>query len=1488
MSAVLGKPVVVSLDKPIQPVSDLSPPIPPPPPPPQPSPPGGNGAPGGGNQPVPAQSSNASLFKIESGVDNLPSINFISEFIPIFTDGAENEVSEALATKEAARMFTAKNAAKSLSSLPENIVKNTISNLSETLNSNRDSLSTLLNLMNSLLVSLNVVSYKSLTKYYTDNGTKISETKDVISIPKILESRGYDPNLISKFSQTKIWQQFLAELYRDIIGNTPFIFAKNSNRNTPVDKNPFEIDVIGVSPNPNGGSPRPLLWVTDFFTSLGDSLVKDKITNENEFQNNVDLIKSVTKDSYFADLSTVAASPKKIDNNFFNSYKGTGRDLAIMANSILGEISFSNKTLNNTNTNYSNINSSLGTQKKNNVWRYTVGNLDQKVLTDDIPKNNPDLSLKGLSHLALFDSTKNENYQIYTFEQKYPRLNGSPEELHATPGPYFFVDSCLSTTDGTSFDYSRAVILLALLLGVKKSCNYIQETCFKDSPSVMLNDLFSRLQLRTIDNYKKNVDFKTKFFNVTSLPKCNTVDSDVYRASGLVAKMFVSPTSPNTKLISENLKPATFLAILNKVMPDGNSNIPESKFKFFSSDTLKKAVSPEFQDFQKDLQVEINETDPKKTGIYQSASDSNAIMNEQKQNVKQVTIDGDPSKGLKSPYTSGQEAADAAKKDPDNIKKCEDYAFSQCYGRMSAAATAYTQALSAYPFGTPPEVVIMEQTNANVANVPLSGAEPYNADKYSQINNGDNGYDVRKMVWAAYSLSRSIFADLNINIDIEMIDPGEGSRNIDDVADEFFKNAYTCRYKVITTAFTKGFDKDSFVKYRLDHPTSALVVDGFPDYLFQDNGKVVSPTDFYNNKMKEITDAAYKNAYNEAAQKIKDANMAEYAKIESSYPTVDLNSGVWSEIVKVISETYNAPIYESIGDKEYTAYSYIEKTSFLYMVYDFLLKVVSAPIPEDIIDYFHIAYYALEKQEHEIIDWQGFLLNQNVDVKQYYNIDLDAEGNQIFECKAGAAVSVLQNEDFEKSKLFLVANGIVDNIGANLTSFVKYLSNSTDYLKSIFPIFNSDSNLNNEQRKALFSLSLSKEQIINTEYIISELLDRIDENITSESKMRSIPQFAEGSGFENDFSKYLPVNDIDSISCSMLVPFFNNESFYKKKAINKKIVSVGIPPKMVRGLLETSSSPDPSDQYRQNIIRIKIYKVDLINPKIVYNPQEYLFEMNRFPTRILGNWDYDTFLSDKNNLFEAPTKYFNSFTGKFDLHRNFSEAFQGYSGFLTDDQKFEIYSNHVKSFLAEEYVKWFIDVNIDESQFFHYEKLSKTLDNITSQYKNYVNAFGTPQAVATLGNPTALVQTFKDPLSGVVYSIPVKKNSQSGNKPPAKTSTKNMTIDLTNTLLEYFKSETFALGPDYFRRKTFYPKKFDRVFNVIIDPDDFTLYDWNGQPFPQGKYPFNDPQEISLLVSRGILKNEDGVIKHRDTTAEDITLDEYFVTIEPFYVKSYT
>ena len=291
-----------------------------------------------------------------------------------------------------------------------------------------------------------------------------------------------------------------------------------------------------------------------------------------------------------------------------------------------------------------------------------------------------------------------------------------------------------------------------------------------------------------------------------------------------------------------------------------------------------------------------------------------------------------------------------------------------------------------------------------------------------------------------------------------------------------------------------------------------------------------------------------------------------------------------------------------------------------------------------------------------------------------------------------------------------------------------------------------------------------------------------------------------------------------------------------------------MPPRMIRNLIgePTGYELNAADRARNNIVRLKIYKNDILNTGIVFAPIEYLFEVNRFPTKIVSNWS-SLLNFDGLDYKTVPMKYWNG--TQIVLHKNFDQAFSDYGDFLSIYERQSIYVNHVYSQIIEEYVNWFTGNRIDESRYTQYAGIGGDyLNNQVKQFNNYLNV---------TGNKFAIQDLFKARI----------QNAE----------TEKIIKDLENTVKRYLNNETLFMDINDYKRKILYPKKFDRVFNIIFDPDSFKIMTID-ESF-RDKY-IND----KLVAERANL--EQPYIWTRDTQQSDIYLEEYWATIEPYDITN--
>lgn len=420
----------------------------------------------------------------------------------------------------------------------------------------------------------------------------------------------------------------------------------------------------------------------------------------------------------------------------------------------------------------------------------------------------------------------------------------------------------------------------------------------------------------------------------------------------------------------------------------------------------------------------------------------------------------------------------------------------------------------------------------------------------------------------------------------------------------------------------------------------------------------------------------------------------------------------------------------------------------------------------------------------------------------------------------------------------------------NLTS-----EDSDKFLQNLFSIYQADPNMaSDQQRLQLLNMLMTQEQGNLYFHTLSEYQDRLSSQ--QQNALLKVPIFKQ---FPQNFVDYMPIDDISLVSHQFLSSFLKASKFQSSNGNNKKIMSIGIPPGLFRHVRHNRSGnvTQQSLRIKDNIVRVKIYRIDKLHPEVVFLPQEFMFEMVRFPTRVVGNWNLNAlFDSNAFDLGLMPTKIVDV-RGNVVLHKNYEDAKQNYlnPNIFSEEEFSQVYQNHCLSFLLEEYIRWFSELKMDERIFCNYTGVKEPMDLTNVQYQNYYEIIKNSQdVVGAVGTATF------DTLNGKVTKTVVKDVSAKG-----------ITVDLSDTIKSYFANETYLLDINEYKRRAVYPKKFDRVFNILISPDDFKVDSTN-----------STRETLNHLKERGILLGEENEYYLRDSTENDTTFDDYFVTIEPY------
>jgi len=215
-------------------------------------------------------------------------------------------------------------------------------------------------------------------------------------------------------------------------------------------------------------------------------------------------------------------------------------------------------------------------------------------------------------------------------------------------------------------------------------------------------------------------------------------------------------------------------------------------------------------------------------------------------------------------------------------------------------------------------------------------------------------------------------------------------------------------------------------------------------------------------------------------------------------------------------------------------------------------------------------------------------------------------------------------------------------------------------------------------------------------------------------------------------------------------------------------------------------------RHRNSLIKLNIYRVNSFLPDVIYKPKSYVFDLRLFPTRVLSNFidngfsvsgNEDILVNQElrstsllqelsNNVVHFIPHLKNTQDYNFtlvDILEKSSLRDSDYS-FLSDEEFKQIFDNHSISFLLEEYLRYITDLPFDEQKYQQYGDLNRKSQ---SQFMKFVS-----ERIAT---------------------------------------------ELPRTADNFYNDETLLSDQNMLVKTLILPRKFDRVFHVIFDPDDFEI-----------------------------------------------------------------
>jgi hypothetical protein len=528
----------------------------------------------------------------------------------------------------------------------------------------------------------------------------------------------------------------------------------------------------------------------------------------------------------------------------------------------------------------------------------------------------------------------------------------------------------------------------------------------------------------------------------------------------------------------------------------------------------------------------------------------------------------------------------------------------------------------------------------------------------------------------------------------------------------------------------------------------------------------------------------------------------------------------------------------------------------------------------------------------------------------------------------------------------------------------------------------------------LIDVLMNQQQLMMLASTVTDLRAQV-QSLTAEAKSQTSDQAMVDIDSDTDFDyedeiKLLDDGIISPKTKLAIQGFLSDPEFATSKAINKKIITVGIPmgftEKLKQRVTISKSLRSSFTDKQSDIVNLCVYKVDLQHPDIIYSPRKYPFEISRFPVR--NDDAHPTFSTSMTTYVgKFPTR---DYTQAFETNgtandvqyltpdKNATQAFADDSySFLTSDQKASLAYNHTVSFLLETYTRLMTGITLNE-QSFNLLETNKLVDEVFAATLVALQLEDTNNKAEQLAlSIKAASQGMASKKVGVYHvatipatkqrSVPAPKGAKlsasarvirplpvAGMKSPSDFSYTKLSV--SKSVITHTTSATVAYDPvkkvvplpppkqqatvttelakirdrslpliiqqfatiDEFTRmlspladslqvsrKLLSPKQFDRIFSVIVDPDDFEIDYSKTMLTPQGREAIDqlistgDVVQISesdLAVQRNSGITTDSSVtrvstdsrfkfRDRDRTSGDAVFEKYFIVVETLGVE---
>lgn len=376
-----------------------------------------------------------------------------------------------------------------------------------------------------------------------------------------------------------------------------------------------------------------------------------------------------------------------------------------------------------------------------------------------------------------------------------------------------------------------------------------------------------------------------------------------------------------------------------------------------------------------------------------------------------------------------------------------------------------------------------------------------------------------------------------------------------------------------------------------------------------------------------------------------------------------------------------------------------------------------------------------------------------------------------------------------------------------------------------------------------------------------------------------------------------------------LFNMMRDSAFTASSGKNAQILTIGLPAgfsdslRLRNDTFSVGTNLEELERRRglqSDIVQVNVYMQDLMYDDLIFKPKKYIFELGRF-VNSQGFSDVSPFtdfntnvaLSIQQRVLVQDESMFVEGTGAFTTDD------ESYS-FLADSQKQELVRNHIVSYLLGVYVRLLTGVSLNESNFLINEAISlKLVDDETKKtfieiLENHVSQFinkrltidelvaANPEVSALFTRLDSNVDT-----TGVVSRITEVIDGEPS--PP--------NIEISQDIITFmnaFSPDSILFGAGSRRSRIVSPKMFERIFTILVDPDEFEIDVEKTRQTSAGqailasnsyitRHVTNESDEVihgQFSVGSGIVRNIVKLDAGYRKPQSDIGLRQFFVAIE--------